>query len=131
MAQQLLCDLYQIWATDLGPSNSGDVQTVTGTQRGQQRVLRRLLTNPGDYIFQPDYGAGLPQYVGQNQSKDTLDKIAGTCQGQILQEEVVAPAPPPVVKLTQLPDLSLYVWIQYADSTTGIPVVLSFNVEND
>ena len=131
MAQQLLADLYQIWSTDLRPSNTGDALTVTGTDRGQQRILRRLLTNPGDYIFQPDYGAGLPQYVGQNQSHDTLDKIKGTVTGQVLQEAVVAPSPAPVVTITQLPDFSLWVWIQYTDAPTGSPVVLSFNVGND
>jgi hypothetical protein len=89
------------------------------------------MTNPGDYIFQPDYGAGLPQYVGQNQSKDTLDQIAGTCKGQMLLEACVAESPAPRVSIQQLPDFSLWVYIQYVDVPTGTPVVLSFNVEND
>jgi hypothetical protein len=131
MAQQLLSDLYQIWSTDLEASNSGDLQAVTGTERGKQRILRRLMTNPGDYIFDPSYGLGLPQYVGQPQSKDMLDKINGIASSQILQEAVVAPSPPPVVSITQLPDFSLWVWIQYVDAPTGTPIVLSFNVEND
>jgi hypothetical protein len=28
-------------------------------------VLRRLLTNPGSYIWHLEYRAGLPQYLGQ------------------------------------------------------------------
>lgn len=131
MAQQLLSDLYHIWSTDLEASNSGDLQPVTGTERGQQRVLRRLMTNPGDYIFDPTYGVGLPRYVGENQSKDTLDRIAGTAAGQMLQEAVVARSPAPVVQIQQLVDFSLWVFIQYTDAPTGTPVVLSFNVEND
>ena len=44
---------------------AGDLAPAAGTLRGQQRVLRRLLTNPGDYIWQPGYGAGLGQFVGK------------------------------------------------------------------
>ena len=33
-------------------SSSGDISVVSGPLLGQQRVLRRLLTNPGDYIWQ-------------------------------------------------------------------------------
>jgi phage baseplate assembly protein W len=131
MGVQLLCDLDQTWSTDLSASNNGDVATVVGALRGQQRILRRLMTNPGDYIFQPDYGAGVPQYVGQNQSKATLDLISGTITGQILMEAVVAADPAPVVTLQQMPDFSLDVNIQYTDAPTGNPVVLSFNVGND
>jgi phage baseplate assembly protein W len=131
MGQQLLSDLWQIWSTDLQASNTGDLQTATGTDRGQQRIIRRLMTNPGDYIEDPTYGAGLPQYVGAPQSKDTLDKIAGTCTAQILVEAVVAPTPAPVVTLQQQPDFSLWVSVQYTDAETGEPQTLSFNAAND
>jgi hypothetical protein len=140
MAQQLLSDLYQIWSTDLQQSNSGDIMPVTGTDRGKQRILRRLLTNPadpkvpndpGEYIFDPTYGAGLRKYIGKNQDKGTLDRLQGIVQGQILQEAVVASTPAPVISIQQLPDFSLWVWIQYTDAATGVPVVLSFNVGND
>jgi hypothetical protein len=60
-----LSDLNHYIGNDLTASNTGDLQPVDTTVRGQQRVLRRLLTNPGDYIFHPNYGAGLPQWIGR------------------------------------------------------------------
>jgi hypothetical protein len=48
-----LADVYHYIGGDISASNTGDLQGVTDTVRGQQRVLRRLLTNPGDYIFEP------------------------------------------------------------------------------
>jgi len=131
MAQQLLSDIWQIWSTDLTASNSGDLKTATGTDRGQQRIIRRFMTNPGDYLEDPTYGAGLPQYVGALQSQDVLDKVSGTCTAQVLMEAVVAPTPAPVVTLQQLPDFSLWVSVQYTDAETGAPQTLSFNASSD
>ena len=45
----------------LPPSASGDLLT---TDDPTNRILRRLLTNPGDYLWHPDYGAGLPSRIG-------------------------------------------------------------------
>ncbi len=54
-------DLSHQWGDDLTVGPTGDMALVTGSVFGQQRVLRRLMTNPGDYIWQLDYGAGLAQ----------------------------------------------------------------------
>ena len=58
-------DLAHWFGQDLNVAASGDLLTVDGTAKGQQRVLRRLLTNPGDYIWEPTYGAGLASKIGQ------------------------------------------------------------------
>lgn len=122
-----LSDIWHEWSGDLQTTNSGDLLTVTGTTRGEQRVLRRLLTNPGDYIFQPEYGAGLPSFIGK-----TLDipKLQALCVSQMLLEDVVAKSPPPVVIVAQSPsDLSsIQVKISYTDQPTNTPVVLAFSV---
>ena len=57
-------DAALIWGGDLGAGNTGDIALASGTILGQQRILRRLLTNPGDYIWHTEYGAGLAQFVG-------------------------------------------------------------------
>ena len=62
MAQ--LSDLSHYFGSDVASSNVGGLQAIGGTVLGQQRVLRRLLTNPGDYIFHPTYGAGVQQWIG-------------------------------------------------------------------
>jgi hypothetical protein len=131
MSQELLNDLYSVWGTDLSAGNSGDLMSVSGTERGKQRLLRRYMTNPGDYIFEPGYGAGLGRYVGEVQSKAELDEIYGLIMSQTLMESVVAPSPAPVITLAQLQDLSLWCSVQYTDAAEQVPVTLSFTVGND
>lgn len=123
-----LSDLYAYWGQDLTASNTGDLLTVTGTERGKQRVLRRLLTNPSDYVFE-NYGAGLPQFIGEPVD---VPKLTALVQSQIALEPVVAPTPAPVVTIAQLASdqNGFSVGVAYTDSDTGEPVVLSFEVSN-
>lgn len=122
-----LNDLYHFWGTDLSASASGDLLSVAGTQRGQQRVLRRLLTNPGDYIFQPEYGAGLPRFLGQ--PIDT-QKITAAVLAQMVLEDAVAQSPAPTVVVAQVgsDNTAFSVNIAYTDAATSKPVTLSFTV---
>ena len=119
-----LNDLSHYWGGDLSFSSVGDIATSTGTDRGQQRVLRRLMTNPGDYTFHPEYGAGLPRYVG---SVASADQITALIRGQMLLEDAVAKIPKPVITVTPINN-GLAVNIAYSDSPSGQPVTLSFNV---
>lgn len=123
-----LADLYHYIGGDLQASATGDLQTATDTIRGQQRVLRRLLTNPGDYIFHTDYGAGLPAYVGRVAD---VAKITALVRGQILLEDAVAKSPAPTISVKPIasPDGGGFaVTIQYTDAASGQPVTLSFSV---
>lgn len=123
----LVNDLYHYWGNDLVASNGGDLLPVNATIRGQQRILRRLLTNPSEYIAHPDYGGGLPQYIGQ-----TIDigKIKAVIRSQLQLENSVAANPAPVIDVQQLSadQTGFSVTIQYNDAATNSPVVLSFNV---
>jgi hypothetical protein len=125
----LISDLYHYWGGDLITDNTGDVALSNGTLLGQQRLLRRLLTNPGDYLFHPNYGAGLAQYIGQ-----TIDlrKVRALILAQMLLEDVVAKIPPPQISVTQnaTDSTAFNVSILYNDATTRQPVTLSFNVSN-
>ena len=123
----MISDLNHFWGNDLSPSASGDLSTVQGTLLGQQRVLRRLLTNPGDYIFQPTYGAGLPRLVGQPLD---VSAVVGLIRSQILLVSAVAQVPAPQITVTQLAAdaTGLSVSIAYNDAPSNTPTVLSFNV---
>ncbi len=125
----MLQDLYHYWADDLIVSNTGDLLTVDGTLRGQQRVLRRLLTNPGDYIAHPDYGAGLPASIGQ---PIDIGKVAALIRAHMLLENCVAKLPPPTVTVTPLDSDpgAFTVAIAYNDADADQPVVLAFTVSN-
>jgi len=47
-----MVDVQHRWAGDLAVTATGDLAVVTGGPLGTERVLRRLLTNPADYIWQ-------------------------------------------------------------------------------
>lgn len=117
-------DLNHYIGSDLSTSPTGDLSTVSGIERGKQRILRRLLTNPGDYLFEPDYGAGLGRYVGA--SVNTTEIVA-LIEGQLRLEACVAQSPAPVVSV-QRTNSTLSVGIQYTDATSGEPTTLYFDV---
>ena len=87
-------DIGHRWGADLDVSPTGDLAIVEGAPAATQRILRRLLTNLGDYIWNPTYGAGLTQFVGMpTQSR----QIAAIVRSQMLQEAGVARLPTPEI----------------------------------
>lgn len=130
-----LNDLYHYYSNDVLGSPSGDLQRIDGITKGQQRVLRRLLTNPqevrpdgsvlpADYIWHPDYGAGLGRFVG---SPQRIPELQALIKSQMLLEECVARIPAPVVKVTAIAN-GLSVDIKYTDADSNQPTSLNFNV---
>lgn len=109
---------------DLSTSPTGDMGIVSGSTQGTQRVLRRLLTNPGDYIFHTTYGAGLAGLVG---TVTDIGQIKALITGQILLESCVAKNPQPVITVALLSN-GISVDIRYNDAATGQPVSLAFDV---
>ncbi|KHK58093.1 phage tail protein [Ralstonia sp. A12] len=109
---------------DIGVSPTGDLGLASADLRTQQRIVRRLVTNPGDYLFHTDYGAGLPQRIGQ-----TLDIAAlrGLIRTQTALEAGVAQTPEPQVDVTAITG-GVSVRILYSSSITREPVSLQFNV---
>ncbi len=122
-------DVYHYFGNDIVTSPTGDLQTVDGITKSQQRILRRLLTNPGTYIFHPSYGAGLPRYIGQALTTTKFQEIKGLITSQIFLEESVSKTPAPVITLSANQTV-LYCSIKYTDATTLLPQILSFQVTN-
>jgi len=119
-----MTDLYHLIGDDLTCSSTGDLKTVEGLTLGNQRVLRRLLTAPGSYIWHPDYGAGLRACVGRNLSSEALIAVI---RNQLALESAVATDPPPVITLAPITD-GVVVTIRYVDAGSQQPAVLSLNV---
>ena len=131
MTAQTLYDLNHLWGQDVVTSPTGDLGIATDATRSQQRVIRRLLTNPldangpPDYAMHPDYGAGLARYVGRNVD---LAKMRALIRGQMLLEDSVAKNPQPQITLTQPDPTTLSVYIRYTIASSGSPATLSFTV---
>lgn len=120
-----LADVSQFWGNDLTLSSTGDLARAITTIRSEQRVLRRLLTNAGDYLTHTTYGAGLPSEVGE-----TLDlpKLTATIKGQMAIEASVAQSPAPAVRLAAIPN-GVSARVAYTTAPEKIPAVLSFNLD--
>lgn len=82
-----MADLSLDWGGDLELSATGGVELVSGSLLTRQRLIRRLLTVPGDYIWEPTYGAGLPSYIGRPMD---LAAMSAVVRDQALLEETVS-----------------------------------------
>jgi|SRR5580698_5669569 hypothetical protein len=123
----LLNDLSHVWGGDLSVAANGDLLLSSGSVLTEQRIVRRVMTNPAkpnmpaDYIFETAYGMGLPSYVGSTASES---EIAATTKGQVLMESSVAKSPPPSITAV-MSDGTITETVVYTDSTTGQSGVLS------
>ncbi|SOY56864.1 phage tail protein [Cupriavidus taiwanensis] len=124
MTQQLLNDIDHWAGVDIGVSATGDLGRSSGETRTQQRIVRRLVTNPGDYMFHPKYGAGLPAKIGENADLPALRALIRT---QVLMEAAVARLPEPEVDLVQI-NSGFSITIRYTSADTRKPITLSFDV---
>ena len=123
-----MVDVFHQWGSDLAISATGDIGAISGAILGQQRVLRRLLTNPGDYIWQLDYGAGLGRFIGQPINPLQIQAVI---RSQIFKEAAVARQPEPIIDVEVAPGGStgtVYVYIRYVDADSNQTQVLSFSV---
>lgn len=120
-----MLDIWHQWGADLVAGPTGDLATASGSSLGAQRVLRRLLTSPGDYIWHPTYGAGLARFVGK--PANPL-QIRAVVRAQIFQEAAVARVPEPVITVASDNAGGVYLDIRYVDGSTGETQVLSFSV---
>lgn len=121
-----MAELFHWFGNDLQVSPSGDLATVEGTVKGQQLVVKRLLTKVQGYIFELPYGAGLAAYIGTATAPQTIEAIV---RAQLLIETSVAKTPVPTVTVTPISN-GLNIIIQYVDAQTGAPAMLNFNVND-
>ena len=123
-------DISHQWGSDLSLSPTGDLALADGPLLTRQRLLRRLLTNRGDYIWQLGYGAGLPGFVGQPANSSG---IAALVRGQMFKEPGVATAPAPDIEVSPMIGSGstggLALSLRYADADTSATQALSFTVE--
>ena len=109
----------------MASSETGDLAAVGRPELGTERVLRRLLTNPGAYLWHPGYGAGLARYVGQPIDPAGIEALI---RSQMMLELSVARDPEPLI--TVRPDVggSLFVQVRYADADTAVARTLNIEL---
>jgi len=119
-----MTDAAQYFSQDLALGATGGLQIADRVLLSQQRILRRLMTNPGDYIWEPNYGAGLPRQIG---SKIDVTAITALIRSQMYLESSVQQQPEPQITVTTIPN-GIFVQIQYVEVDSGLPANLSFDV---
>lgn len=124
---QVLNDISHNFGQDLSFSATGDLMPVSGSARGQQRILRRLFTNTPNYIWHANYGAGLPNAVGQALTNDFFDQIKSLITSQIFLEQSVAQSPQPKIYLQTI-QKGLFCQIEYTDNPSKEAIVFTFDV---
>lgn len=120
-----MADIQHTFGADLTLSATGDVATSDGTQLGQERVLRRLLTVPKGYIWHLNYGAGLPRFIGNVANKL---RIAAVAKAQMYREALVSRNPAPAVSVDVQPTGVVTLDIKYVDATSQAPQTINFNL---
>jgi hypothetical protein len=122
----IACD----WGADLSIGPTGDIKMTAVLASVQQRIIRRLLTNQGDYIWHTNYGAGLGSYVGDPYAQTA---IKGNILNQLQLEALVAMTPAPTIQTNRSltgPFSAMSVTVRYwvADSFTANSIVLEVGV---
>lgn len=116
-----MSDISHTLGYDIDLAENGDLAIASGSDIGKQRIIRRLCTNPGDYIFWLDYGAGLPQRIG---TTDTLADISSTILEQMKMEPSISESPTPSIKMYNLNDGTRRISVQYSDSNTDETILM-------
>ena len=117
-----MADLAHVVGSDLSVGPTGDLGTVDQDNWTQQRIIRRLLTNQGDYIWQLAYGAGLPGMVG---STISVQQLAAIIRQQLGLETAVATQPEPSVELQGDQTGNIIASVSYKDALTGTSQTLT------
>lgn len=119
-----MLDLAHEWATDIAVNSTGDIALASGSDVTTQRVYRRLLTNPGDYLWNLDYGAGLAQFVGLPANPSDIEAVI---RDQLGLESAVATVPAPQVSAVVRDPANGYVVanISYYDQASNQTIQIS------
>jgi hypothetical protein len=120
-----MADLQLTFGEDLTVDATGDLAVSEGTQEGQERVYRRLMTPQYGYVWHNSYGAGLASFLGQ---PNAPSRIAAVTRTQMFQEAAVARTPPPSITVTAQKDGTVTEDIKYVDADTGTVVPLSLPI---
>jgi hypothetical protein len=121
-----MADLQHLIGSDLSITANGNIVMSYDEAEGQERVLRRLLSNPGSYYWHPNYGAGLARFLGKPL---ITARIKSTIQTQMRLEQAVLQNPSPSVTVSTYNGDTVMANILYVDATTNLTSQLTVPIE--
>lgn len=107
---------------DIPLTETGDLALASDAELTQQRVLRRLLTPEGNYLWHQEYGGGLGSFVGE---PGAAQRIVAVTREQLAMEASVLQSPPPDVRVSADALGTLVLDVAYVDASTGETVTFS------
>ncbi len=116
-------DAQQWFGEDLSVSATGDIALIDGIDLSNQRIVRRLMTILGGYCWHNDYGASVPERIGE---PFDLSLVTSVIRGQIFLEESVSRNPEPTISVQPILN-GVFVQISYIDAFTGEQASLQFD----
>lgn len=119
-----MTDVFHWIGADLRVGARGDLLAAEATDAANQRIVRRLLTNPGAYVWHPEYGAGLGRLVGTSASSE---QVRALIRQHVLLEPAVSQQPPPDITVQQIRD-GMSVRIVYTEAPTGEQRTVGFDI---
>ena len=111
-----MADLQHLWSSDLSVDASGDIALTDGSDEVRERVIRRLMTSVSEYVWHVEYGACLPQWVGEVADGA---RIASLVRSQMLLDEAVSRVPEPEVTVAVGDDGLVFLGVTYTDAADG------------
>ncbi len=115
---------YLDWGGDYLLTPNGSIQQASGWDESRQLTVRTLFTNPSatlpsgktippDYIFAPNFGAGLGLYVGQNMTRAQKNQLTVSIQSQVLSQQAVDPSVIPKVSFQNITDKIMIIFVSF------------------
>jgi hypothetical protein len=65
---------------------AGDWKVAAGEECLRQAIIRRILTDPGEWSTLPEYGVGARMYVKARNTQASRDELSERIRGQLLQD---------------------------------------------
>ena len=120
-----MTDFWLDWGSDFLVSPQGGLILVDGDDEARQRLMRRLCTAVKGYIWHKEYGAGLPQKIGDPWQPTEVEAI---CREQVDMEASVAPNPPARIGVAEVIPGMVSIDIAYISAQTGLAVQFNITV---
>ena len=107
------------WGGDLEIGPTGDIAVASVVDNLDEKIIRRLLTNPGDYLWAPNYGGGLAAQIG---SPVDLSALQANIRAQMEQEPLISPYP--------LPSVLVSPTVSYSDDARVVTITYQSTDQN-
>ena len=103
-------DLADPDGADYVVTDAGDWKIADGDTALRQAIIRRILTDPGEWATLPEYGVGARMFVKARNTRATRDELSERIRGQLLQDP----------RIESVED----VYVEITDSTVRIAVAV-------